>query len=448
MIQNNPPSSFKEASRTLPVLAHADVLVLGGGPGGCGAAIAAARNGARTVIVERFGAFGGTWTSGLLSSIMPFPYVRGIFAEIIQELDKTGGWNESARWDPYESGAAEAGGWGHGGVYDPELLKSLLDRMIEDAGVTPFFFLQVVSVFREGDRLQGVVVESKEGRFVMTADVFIDASGDGDVCHLAGVATDYGREEDGGVQPMTLMFKMDGVDDVAAEAHKQRDPRLADAWGAAKRAGEVSVPRENVLLARTPQKGQWVFNTTRILGLDGTRVRDVTQAMIAGRRQAFEIAAFMRKHIDGFAHARVCETGAHVGVRETRRVRCDYTMTERDILDAVSFADGIARGSWYIDIHNPSGEGTEIRPPSGNGYYEIPYRSLCAQGVENLLVASRCIDCSHEAHAAIRITPQVTAIGQAAGTAAALSVKNGLQSIRKVDAGLLRETLRSQNVCI
>ncbi len=444
-------AEFLEPARTLPVLTDADVLVLGGGPGGCGAALAAARNGARVVVVERFGCLGGTWTSGLLSSIMPFPYVRGIFEEIIAKLHEAGGWYQNGQWDPYESGPVDAdtvSAWGHGGTYDAEILKRVLDGMLVEAGIEPFFFMQTVGVIRDGDRVKGVIVESKEGRFVIPARMFIDASGDGDVCHWAGVPTQYGRESDGNVQPMTLMFRMDGVDDDLAEACRQADPRLESIWQAGKRSGEITIPRENVLLSRSPRAGEWVFNTTRILGLDGTRVRDVTRAMIEGRRQVEEIAAFMCRHVPGFKHARVSETAAHVGVRETRRVCCDYTVTGADIRNGAAFPDGIARGSWSIDIHNPGGEGTEIQNAGGKGYYEIPYRSIRARGTHNLLVASRCIDCSHEAHAAIRITPQVMAIGQAAGTAAAICLKQGLDHVRDVDVGELRRVLRAQNAYI
>jgi hypothetical protein len=442
---------FREEPRSLPILAEAEVIVLGGGPGGCGAGLAAARNGSRVVLVERFGCLGGTWTSGLLSSIMPFPHVKGIFGEIIARLDAAGGWYENGHWDPYESGPVDtstASSWGHGGTYDAEILKRVLDEMIIEAGVEPLYFLQTVGVFRDGDRLKGVIVESKEGRFVIPAKIFIDASGDGDISHMAGVPTQYGREEDGQVQPMTLMFKMDGVEDSLAEASREADPRLEKTWQAAKRLGEITVPRENILLSRSPRPGEWVFNTTRILGLDGTRVRDVTLAMIEGRRQVEEISNFMRRHVPGFENARVSETAAHVGVRETRRVYCDYTLTKADILNGANFDDGIARGSWAIDIHNPGGEGTEIQNAGGKGYYEIPYRSIRARGIQNLLIASRCIDCTHEAHAAIRITPQIMAIGQAAGTAASICIQRGFEQIRDIDCKELRSILREQNANI
>jgi hypothetical protein len=166
--------------------------------------------------------------------------------------------------------------------------------------------------------------------------------------------------------------------------------------------------------------------------------------MMEGRRQVQEVARFLRHRIPGFEAARVSETASHIGVRESRRVFCDYTITADDIVTGRTFDDGIARGNWYIDIHNPAGEGTIVRSPPPGSYYEIPYRSLRARGLENLLVASRCIDCTHEAHAAVRITPQVVAIGQAAGAAAALSWQGRLSSVRSIPAELLREELRRQ----
>lgn len=433
---NPTPEFYEEAGRKLPVIAHADVLVIGGGPGGIGAALAAARNGAKTILVERFGSFGGTWTAGLLSAIMPYPFVKGIFLEVVNRWTDAGGWNT---WgDKY----------GAGGSYDSETAKFVLDQMIVEAGITPFFFAQATAVIRDGARLTGVIIESKEGRQVIRAKVIIDSSGDGDVSALAGVPVEKGRAGDGAVQPMSMLFKMTGVDDEKLEAYRKIDLQLTTEWQAAKARGEVTVPREDVLLGRNPRAGEWNFNTTRIVGKDGTKLRDVTDAMIEGRRQVFEVAAFLRKRIPGFENAVVSETAPHIGVRETRRVLCDYTITADDIMDVVPAEDCIARGNWFIDIHSPTGDGTERQHPPAGSWYEIPYRSIRARGLDNLLVASRCIDSTHEAHAAIRITPQVMAIGEGAGTAAALCVKQSLASTRDLDVSLLRATLRKQGAFV
>ncbi|CAM3018208.1 FAD-dependent oxidoreductase [Rariglobus hedericola] len=431
---------YEEPARTLPVIAECDVLVVGGGPGGIGAAVSAARNGANTILVERFGSFGGTWTAGILSAIMPYPYVKGIFAEVVRAWQERGGWNEG-HWGAHD-------GWGGGGTYDSEVAKVALDRLVVDSGVTPLFFAQAAAVIREGNRVRGVIIESKEGRQVILAKMVIDSSGDGDVSVMAGVPADKGRESDGGVQPMTMIFKMTGVDDERAVASKQADPDFAKAWQAAKARGEITVPREDVLAGRNPKPGEWNFNTTRIVGKDATKLRDVTDAMVEARRQVAEVAAFMRKNIPGFENAVVSETAPHIGVRESRRIRGDYTVSTKDIVEVTPFEDCIACGNWFIDIHSPTGEGTErVYPPEGK-WYGVPYRTIRAQGVDNLLIASRCVDSSHEAHAAIRITPQVMAIGEGAGAAAALCVKLGLKSTRDLDAKLLRETLRKQGAFV
>lgn len=439
-----PTDTIQETAREIPVIDTADVLVIGAGPGGLGAAIAAARNGARTVLVERFGSFGGTWTQGILSAIMPFPFVRGIFSEVVSAMQK-----EASAWNPWNDT------YGASANYDSESAKFVLDRLVTEAGVIPYFFAQTVGIIPEEvdennkvTRLGGVIIESKEGRQAIRARYVIDSSGDGDVSAMAGVPSESGAPNGSGCQPMTMIFKMSGVDDERAEAYRKEDHHMERAWRAAKERGEVSVPREDVLSGKLPRPGQWQFNTTRILGKDATRLRDVTDAMLEGRRQVAEVSSFLRKNIPGFENAVVSETAPHIGVRESRRIRCDYRVSSEDIIEVRPFDDCIARGNWFIDIHNPNGEGTtRIHPPEGK-WYEIPYGSIRAYGVKNLLIASRCLDSTHESHAAIRITPQVMAIGEGAGTAAALCVKLGHNDTRELDPSLLRQTLRDRGAFV
>jgi len=443
---------FIEPARELEVIAEADVVVVGGGPGGVGAAVSAARNGAKTLILERFGTLGGTWTSGILSAIMVNSSVRGIFTEFQREMDKRGGWSWWNKDDPSS-----------GGNYDSEVAKVVLDQMAAKAGISVLYFAQVAHVFKseDGRRVTGVVIQSKEGRHVITGKVFIDSSGDGDVSALAGVPYEIGRKGDHAMQPMTMMFKLDNVDTPRAKAYLETDHNCMRAWQKAKALGEVTVPREDVLLGTMPKPGLWNFNATRILGYDATKLKDVSAATTEGRRQVLEIASFMQNHIPGFENSILAETAPHIGVRETRRIRCDYTMTGDDIIQARKFPDVIARGTWWIDIHNPKGEGiatvsggvttqhdaSKLGPAPGD-WYEIPYRSTTAHGMDNLLIASRCIDSTHEAHAGVRLSPQICAIGEGVGAAAAQMVVKNLTTTRDVNISEVQKTIRAAGALV
>ena len=217
------------------------------------------------------------------------------------------------------------------GTYDAETAKLVLDEMAADAGVRIYYFAQVVHAFKseDGRRVTAVAIQSKEGRHVIEGKVFIDSSGDGDLAALAGAAFEIGRPADAALQPMTMIFKMDNVDTERALAYMhgeggwgfQRD------WKAAKARGEVTIHRDSVITNPSPKPGQWSFNCTRLQGYDGTRLKDVSAAMIEGRGQVAEVTAFMRKYIPGFENAILAETASHIGVRETRRVKCAYTIT-------------------------------------------------------------------------------------------------------------------------
>jgi len=430
------PSFYCEPAKQIPVLDHADVVVLGGGPGGIGAAVTAARAGARTILVERSGSFGGMWTAGILGAIMPSPFVRGLFQELVGKYQQGAGW--------YQWGEE----YGHGGTYDVETARMAIDDVVTSSGVIPYLYTAFADVVREGNRLRGVIVECKDGRRAIMGDQFIDSTGDGDVSARAGASYDHGRESDGKTQPMTMIFRIDGVDNDNISRWWHEQPECRQAWNDAKARGEVSSPREDVLAFELPRKGQWTINSTRIIGKDGTKVRDLTDATLEARRQVREIMRFFRKHVRGLEKAELLDTAPQIGVRETRRIHCDYTITVDDILKVPSFDDCIARGSNFVDIHNPEGAGTTlIYPPKGT-WYEIPYRSIRVRGLDNVLIASRCVDSTHEAHAAIRVTQQVMSIGQGAGMAAALCASQKLPSTRALDVAKLREALREQGAFV
>ena len=442
---------FLQPARELEVIDQADVVVVGGGAGGVGAAISAARGGAKTILIERFGALGGTWTSGILGMIMVNWTARGIFEEFRQKLATLGAWQEIRSSWPYWGGDKEpAETASYEGTYDAETAKAVLDEMALAAGVQVYYFAQVVQVFKstDGRRVTGVAIQSKEGLHVIAGKVFIDSSGDGDLSALAGAGFEIGSPADGSLQPMTLIFKLDNVDTPRAQEYVKGDWGCHLAWQAARERGEVTVQRDSVVLNPAPKAGQWCFNSTRIQGLDGTKLKDVSVAMIEGRRQAAEVAGFMRKNIPGFENAILSETAPHIGVRETRRIKCNYTVTGEDVSNCHKHPDVIARGNWPVDVHSPTGETTAVKPIRNGAYYEIPYRSTTVEGFDNLLVASRCIDSTHEGHAGLRASPQVCAIGQGVGAAAAQMIARNLPTTRDVDVPMLQKSLREAGALV
>jgi len=444
---------YIEPARELTVLDRADVVVVGGGAGGVGAAIAAARNGAKTILIERFGTLGGTWTSGLLGMIMVNWTARGIFEEFRRQLAARGAWREirGVSWDYWGGDAPPADPASYEGTYDVETAKVVLDEMAAAAGVQVLYFAQAVEVFKDasGRRVAGVAIQSKEGRHVVEGTVFVDSSGDGDLCALAEAAFEIGRPEDGTLQPMTMIFAVEQVDTPQALAYLKEDPGCHKAWQAAAARREVTIPRKNLILNPAPKTGRWNFNCTRLRGYDGTKLKDVSAAMMEGRRQVGEVIGFLRQHIPGFANAVVAETAAHIGVRETRRIRCDYTITGDDIRQLRKHPDVIARGNWLIDIH--PAKSTEVNPiePIRNGeWYEIPYRSTTVRGFDNLFVASRCLDSTREGHGAIRASPQVCAIGEGVGIATAQMIARRLERSRDVNVAEVQQILRAAGALV
>jgi hypothetical protein len=278
----------------------------------------------------------------------------------------------------------------------------------------------------------------------------VDATGDGDIAALAGAPFEIGREGDDLVQPMTLMFRMVEFERTAFAAYRQAHPDqwrgvhgLWDLVRQASAAGELALSREDILFFGTPHERELSVNSTRVTGVLGTSVWDLTRAEWQARRQMRQIAAFLRKYVPGFEHSYVAQSGVTIGVRETRRVTGDYALSAQDILGAHKFDDAIARGTYPIDIHNPQGKGTLLmRLPAGE-WYDIPLRCLLPQRVDRLVVAGRCISGTHEAHSSYRVMPIAMATGQAAGTCAALAARAG-KAVRDVPARDVQHELRRQ----
>jgi len=437
-----------------------DVLVVGGGPAGIGAAIGAVQAGARVILAERYGFLGGNATAALVMPLMSFhtqipqkerrgattllptdhgpgePVVGGALAKLLARLVSVGG------------AIPPTLATGYVVPFDPEWFKIVALDLLDEAGVQLLFHAFASGIIGE-KRVEGVVFETKSGPLAIRAKVTIDCTGDADIAVQAGTPTEVGRL-DGLVQPMTLMFRMAEFHRAAFEAYVKQHPQewrgvhgLWDLVRKATAAGELKLPREDILFFATPHEGEVSVNSTRVTRVLGTDVWDLSYAEWMSRRQMRQIAEFLKQYVPGFEKSYVMQSGVNVGVRETRRIIGDYQLTADDVLSARKFDDAIARGAYPVDIHNPTGTGTVLkRLPPGEAY-DIPLRCLMPQNAEGLIVAGRCISGTHEAHSSYRVMPIVMATGQAAGVTAALAARRAIPpretSIREVQRELVRQ---------
>lgn len=421
--------------RDLPVSASTDVPVVGSGPAGLAAAIASARNGARTLLVERYGFLGGNLTAGLVGPCMTSysldgrtQLIRGIFEEMVLRMERLG---KAIHPSKVPAGSEYSGFivYGHDKVtpFEPEAVKMVAMDMCLEAGVELLLHTFVVDAVVEEGAVTGVVAANKSGLEVLRATVTVDCSADADVAARAGVPCEIGREEDGLTQPMTLFFCVRNVDDERVREYVASHPEdyrpFASLVQRARERGEFPIPRRGIGLYKTLEPGVWRINTTRVQRLVGTDARDLTRAEIEARRQVRILLEFFRKWVPGFERCELLDTAAHVGVRETRRIRGEYTLTLQDLAEGREFDDVIALAAYPVDIHSPTGDGGGATGEwETANIYQIPFRCLIPAGVDQLLVAGRSLSATHEALAAVRVMPTAFAMGQAAGTAAALAV--------------------------
>lgn len=429
--------------RTARVVADTDVLVVGGGPAGLGAALGAANARARVVLAERYGFLGGNATAALVMPLMSFhtqsprtidqggatllpadhgpgrPVIAGALSTLLTRLVQAGGAIPPSLKTGYVV------------PFDPEIFKLVALDLLDEAGVRFLFHAFASDVLFEHGAA-GVVFETKSGPIVVRARTVVDCTGDGDVAARAGAPYMIGREEDGLVQPMTLMFRMADFQHAAFERYVKEHPRqwrsVHGLWDLVREAtakGELDLKREDILFFATPHPHEVSVNSTRVTRVLGTDVWDLSYAEWESRRQLRQIAAFLRRYVPGFENAYAVQSGVHIGVRETRRFLGEYQLTADDILQARRFPDVIARSTYPVDIHNPEGSGTALkRLPPGEAY-DIPLRCLVPQKVDRLLIAGRCISGTHEAHSSYRVMPVSMATGQAAGVCAALAAHHG-----------------------
>jgi len=442
----------------LGLLGSYDVVVAGAGVTGVVASIAAAREGAKTLLVEGSGVIGGLITGGRMSKPTG-PVEGGIFREMIDRTEAKGGADSSTRvsfWGPYTS------------IFDPEVMQRVILELLEESRVEVLLHARIDDAIVEGRIVRGVGVHVKSGHKLVLAKAIVDASGDGDVAALAGAEFALGRASDGLTQPITSYVRVINVD-VVRLAQYMRDHRedFTDLFlpettaapeeyaftlfatgftGVIERARKEGfpwiIPKNHITIKTGLLPGEININATRFHG-NALDERVLSEAEIAIRKQAYCVYDFLRQYVPGFEKSLFLDVGSKIGVRETRRIVGDYILTEADVRSEARFPDSIGVSKCAIDIHEPGGE-KGLMESVGAGY-DIPFRCLLPRGLDQILVAGRCISVDHVAHGSTRNTPACALTGQAAGTAAALSAKTGTP-VRGLDISTLQRRLREAGI--
>jgi hypothetical protein len=417
----------------VPLKHESQVIVIGGGPGGIGAAVAAARGGADVLLIEHYGFLGGMATAGEVNPFMPNHLDNqsldtGIFEEWLDRMKPYGGVRGNTR------------------IFDPCAARLAAEDLCLEAGVNLLYHHRTAHVQTADRRIETVVLHSKSGLTAARAKTYIDCTGDGDLAALAGCAFEYGGES-GHAQPMTLCFKLkfdrNDLPDPQADPYPQFravEQQVQQVYSQAQADGRVECPRENVLTFRGVHDDVVHFNTTRVIQRKAIEGDELSDAEIQARRQLRQLIALFRAEIPIFAHCRLHSVASQIGIRESRRIRGRHYVTVEDYKAGRTFPDGVARVTYPIDIHNPTGTGTTLISPPKGSWYEIPWGCLLARDLDNLAIGSRCISVDHAVHSSVRVMPPVCSLGQAAGTGAAMALDQGVD-ICEVDGRALKAQL-------
>lgn len=417
-------------SLNTPVAGTYDLIVAGSGPAGVAAAITAGRLGVRVLLVEQSHAVGGISTVGLMSH-----WTGGTDGPLFEEILQRSSQPEAEECYPNSK------------TINPDKLTLVLLEMLDEAKVSLLLYTLVVAPLMEGNRVVGIITENKSGRQAWRAKVVIDATGDGDVAARAGAEFVKGREEDSRMQPVTLMFKIGGVDYERAVFPGSFETNTVIPKGKIQDLGRQAIahPGGHVLLYKSSLPGIVTVNMTNQIGIDGTKAEELTKAEIACRHQIKAIVAFLRSTVPGYEHCYVVSTASLMGVRETRHFRGGYTLTAEDIVEGRTFDDWIAtRCSFNFDIHNVEGAGLDRHGAQNHfvskGKYTIPYRCLVPEAVDGIILAGRSISGTHKAHSSYRVMPICVNMGQGAAVAAVVALRDQVLP-RQVDVAKVQKML-------
>ena len=456
-------------SKEIPIIDTTDVLVVGGGPAGIAAAVSSARLGVKTILLERYGYLGGNATTAMVGPFMTsysksgkVQVIRGIFDELVTKMEKEGGAIHPSK---VEAGTAFSAFYiadhDHVTPFDHESLKRIASNYCLENGVKlklhsflvdAFLSKETTCLHPKTNKSIVAVIASKSGLQGIASKIVIDCSGDADVAYRLGLPIEKGRQRDNKMQPATMYFRVRNIDTNKLTDYIIKNypsdrlfnrPFLEEVKKAREK-GEYSVPKAHITLFKSIADGEYRINTSRVLNIDGTDVDDLTKAEVEGRCQVQQILSFIKKYVPGCENAELIDTATQIGIRETRRIKGRYVLTAEDVLKGRTFDDAVVSCAYGLDIHDPEGD-TAYAQQIEKEIYQIPYRCLLPKGEDQLLVAGRCISATHEAASAARIMPNCMALGEAAGTAAALSLKNNVLPFQ-LNTELLRRQLQEQGV--
>ncbi len=450
-------------TKDIPIKGAFDLVVCGGGPSGVSATLAAARNGLKVLLIEASGQLGGAGVSSGVSHLLGCRLrdntdwaVAGILKEITEDLAAIGG---AIHPEDIPAEDFSPHGWtgrisslSYGVPFDPAAMSALLDSKMLASGATILFFTQFVDVETDGSRIQKIILSNKSGLHAFETRAVVDATGDADVAWRAGCDYVKGRETDGLMTPATLIFHVDNVDQdvLAADIRKTRSHRFRELIQKLRADGEWKFPYDIFITVQLHEKGTLMVNTSRLCDVDGTDGLSLSQGMMRGRAETMELLALMRKHFPGFQNARIKSISPSLGVRETRRIRGDFIYRVQDVIDGTDYPDIIGWSAYGWDLPDP--KHPSHQPMHGvsrrRDCTPIPYRVMLPRPIGNLICPGRAISVERDVLGPLREQGPCYAMGQAAGTAAALMLADNLDSFASVDPARLRQTLLEQGAVI